>query len=133
MTAVLRDVLGLLLVTSLASIVAYVVIFFAAAAWTMIVSPRHDPIADELDRFLEEIVRVATLTTGRSDPVIGHENNSDDKEDPSLNSVIKSGHLTRTGLHRDSTVPTGSMGIPPTNIAVKPRMTLRRHSGNVRR
>lgn len=57
MANVLRIVLGVLMVTSLVTIVAYAVIFFFVAAQTAFErrgSPR-DPLADELDGFLAEL------------------------------------------------------------------------------
>jgi len=56
MVEVLRIVLGGLVVVSLVAIVAYVVVFLVVAAWTVFTSSRRDPLADELDRVLAEIV-----------------------------------------------------------------------------
>lgn len=56
MVEVLRIVLGVLVVASLATIVAYIVVFFGVAAWTALTSHRRDPLADELDRVLAGIV-----------------------------------------------------------------------------
>jgi len=50
----LRIVVGVLLAASLATIVAYAVVFLSVAAWTVLShrgSPR-DSLADELDEFL---------------------------------------------------------------------------------
>ncbi len=57
MVEILHIALGVLLVGSLATIVAYVVVFVAVALWTAL---RHrgvdrDPLADELDAFLAEL------------------------------------------------------------------------------
>lgn len=52
MADLLRIVLGVLVVASLAAIVVYVVTFAAAAAWTVLASRRRDPLAEELDRVL---------------------------------------------------------------------------------
>lgn len=56
MVEVLRIVLGVLVVVSLATIVAYVLVFFAVAAWTVLTGSRRDPLRDDLDRVLAEIV-----------------------------------------------------------------------------
>lgn len=56
MVEVLRIVLGVLVVVSLATIVAYALVFLAVAAWTVLTASRRDPLADELDRVLAEIV-----------------------------------------------------------------------------
>jgi hypothetical protein len=56
MVELLRIVLGVLVVASLATIVVYVVAFVAVAAWAVLTSHRREPLADELDRVLAEIV-----------------------------------------------------------------------------
>ncbi|MDA8355751.1 MAG: hypothetical protein M0Z95_05545 [Actinomycetota bacterium] len=62
MVELLRIVLGALVVASLAAIVVYVVAFVAVAAWTVLTSHWCDPLADELDRVLAEIVGPQVLT-----------------------------------------------------------------------
>jgi len=59
MIDVLQIVLGVLVVASLATVLAYVVIFLSVTAWTVL-RHRHrgsqrDPLADELDAFLAEL------------------------------------------------------------------------------
>lgn len=55
MVDVLRILLGVLMVASLATIAAYVVLFFLVAAWTLIRRPPHDPLGEELDQILAEV------------------------------------------------------------------------------
>ncbi|MHB1716999.1 MAG: hypothetical protein ACYCV5_06655 [Acidimicrobiales bacterium] len=57
MIDVLSIVLGVLMVASLATILAYVVIFLSVTAWTVLRhrGSRRDPPADELDVFLAEL------------------------------------------------------------------------------
>lgn len=62
MIEVLRILLGVLLITSLVTVVAYAVIFFAIAAWSALRAPRHDPLADELDAVLAELWEVTAAT-----------------------------------------------------------------------
>jgi hypothetical protein len=56
MVEILRILLGVLVVASLATIVAYVVVFLGVAAWAVLTRSRRDPLADELDSVLAEIV-----------------------------------------------------------------------------
>ena len=56
MVEFLRIVLTVLVAVSLATIVAYLFVFLGVAAWTALTSSRRDPLADELDRVLAEIV-----------------------------------------------------------------------------
>lgn len=67
MVDVLRILLGVLMVASLVTIIAYVVIFLAVAAWTVLSSSRRDPLADELEDALAEILGApgATRRPGR--------------------------------------------------------------------
>ncbi|MDA8148675.1 MAG: hypothetical protein M0Z93_07855 [Actinomycetota bacterium] len=68
MIDVLRIVLGVLVGASLATIAGYVVVFLAVAAWTVLTSSRRDPLADELDRVLADIVGPQALVVGTSKP-----------------------------------------------------------------
>lgn len=56
MVDVLRILLGVLVVASLVTIAAYVVLFFLAAIWTLIRGPRRDPLREELDQLLAEVL-----------------------------------------------------------------------------
>ncbi len=56
MVEMLKIVLGVLVAASLATIVAYVLVFLGVAAWAVITRPHRDPLADELDQVLAEIV-----------------------------------------------------------------------------
>jgi len=57
MIDLLQIVLGVLVVASLATILAYVVIFLSVTVWTVLRhrGSRRDPLADELDAFLAEL------------------------------------------------------------------------------
>ena len=54
----LRILLGVFVVASLATIVAYVIMFLAVAAGTCLRGSRRDPLADELDEFLAGLCAV---------------------------------------------------------------------------
>lgn len=56
MVAILHILLGVLVAASLATIVAYVLAFLGVAAWTVLTRSRCDPLRDELDGVLAEIV-----------------------------------------------------------------------------
>ncbi|MDA8381107.1 MAG: hypothetical protein M0020_09820 [Actinomycetota bacterium] len=59
MVDVLRLGLSVLLVVALATVIAYVLAFFALAAWTLIRGSRADLLAEELDSVLDEILAPA--------------------------------------------------------------------------
>lgn len=57
MVEALRVGLGVLVVASLIILVAYVVGFLAVVLWTVLRRSRRDPLAEELDQILDEILK----------------------------------------------------------------------------
>ncbi len=77
-----RVVLGVLVVASLATIAAFVVAFFAVAASTVRRRSRRDPLAEELDLILAEIVRSKTPSPAPVSVVPGRGVRSEPTEAP---------------------------------------------------
>lgn len=69
MLEVLRTVLAVLLAASLVTVAGYALAFVAVAAWAALGRPGRDPLAEELDRLLEEIA--TTRATGPLRPAGG--------------------------------------------------------------
>lgn len=57
MLEVLHWALVVLLAASLATVAAYALAFFGLAAWGALRRPPRDPLAEELDRLLEEVAK----------------------------------------------------------------------------
>ena len=84
---ILRIFLGVLVVASLAAIVAYALAFLGVAAWTVLTRSQRDPLRDELDRVLAEIVGprgpgVPAATPGGPLAGAGHPGRRRERVDP---------------------------------------------------
>nr|MDA8342450.1 hypothetical protein [Actinomycetota bacterium] len=69
MVDVLRIMLGVAIAASLAVIVTYAVIFFVVAARTAFGKSRQDPLTQEIDAFLAEVLRAPEQGPAETEPV----------------------------------------------------------------